>query len=85
MALGGSVLLKLTAEPFEPHEFVEVVRIVGASVGNVDRPAPDTSQVAATRRGSSNGAETEPLKPRCTSSMPTRLAIATPFQWSTPW
>ena len=38
------MLLKLTAEPFEPHEFVEVVRIVErASVGNVDRPAPDTS------------------------------------------
>ena len=44
VTLGDPVLLKLTAEAFEPHEFVEVVRVVErASVGNVDRPAPDTS------------------------------------------
>ena len=71
---------------FEPHEFVEVVRIVECSpVGNIDRPAPDAPAGRGDETGLIERAETEPLKPRCTSSMPTRLAIATPFQWSTPW
>ena len=38
------VLLQFAAEAFEPHEFVEVVRIVECSpVGNIDRPASDAS------------------------------------------
>ncbi len=43
-SLCGVVLLQFAAKAFEPHEFVEVVRIVECSpVGSVDRPAPDTS------------------------------------------
>ena len=85
-SLCGVVLLQFAAEAFEPHEFVEVVRIVECSpVGNIDRPAPDApagrgDETGLIERGRDRATET-----RCTSSMPTRLAIATPFQWSTPW